>query len=291
MGLLGVVISIFYLNSRIASTSSEIVDEEAPPSAPTPEMPGEPPTSHPLWTAPGPAPTPTTSSPQPYTNEDLQAFLEEDKRRLGIKKIFTKEELRQQAQAQPPQLDPERAREAEAARERIRFMAEELRKANEARKKQPIAIDGDKPALLSRPEDSYAARGTPTSVAGSPLPDSVDSTLGGRPPRLLAETPQDESRVLRSQQDLDRLWDDMKSARPKPRIDFEKQMVVAVVADRDSGRGVMISRIKRTSKKVMVEYRDAYPDDNGTYYEIQAIDRTDAPVAFQKVTPLSTQSQ
>jgi len=283
LAFVGLILSFAYLQRRMSSMSGEILDEPLPPGAPTPQLPVEN-QSFRLQTLP---PLEAQPQPKPYTNEDLQMFLEEDKKRLGIKRIYTKEELREQRK--PPKLDPERARQAEEAKEKIRYMAEELRKANEARRRQPVAIDGDKPLLLSKPEDSYLAQGAPTGPLAPKEPPPIDSTEIGRPKRMGSDI-RDESRIVRTQQELDQLWNDMKSSRPKPQVNFDQKMIVAVVADRDSGRGVLIPRIKRASGKVVVEYRDAYPGEDGTYYEIQIIDRTESPVVFQKLTSLTTTS-
>src|SRR5208283_412361 len=107
------------------------------------------------------------------------------------------------------------------------------------RKKAPVALRGDGTPLLSAPEDSYAARGSPLAAA----PESSAIQPAGA--------------ILRSQEDLDAFWEAMKSSRSRPQVDFNKQMLVIVIADPDSGHGVLIPDVRRKSGKLIVLYRDA----------------------------------
>jgi hypothetical protein len=102
---------------------------------------------------------PSLVSHPSYTNEELQEFLEQDKKRLGIKKIYTQDELRA---LKASDNQPNKTQMA-ADRAKIRAMTQEIQAVVEARKKPPVVLSGDKTKLLSSPEDSYSASGSPLS--------------------------------------------------------------------------------------------------------------------------------
>lgn len=110
------------------------------------------------------------AQPKLYTNEALQDFLEQDKKRLGIKKIYTQDELK----ALKSSASPAKTQQREADRAKMRAMANEIQAAVEVRKKVPVVLSGDKTKLLSSPADSYSATGSPLSDDKSGRPPVDD---------------------------------------------------------------------------------------------------------------------
>jgi len=217
-----------------------------------------------------PEPIPPTTNlavqSQSYTNEELHDLWVQEQKRMGINKIDPPGESADQT----PPIDPNRARRMQTARAKMKAMTLEIQRAIEARKKAPIVLQGDKTPLLSAPENSYLARGSPLAIgseSSATLPDGA---------------------VLRPQEELDSFWEAMKSSRPRPQIDFDKQMLVVVIADPTSGHGISIPNIRRNSGKLIVLYRDALPGEIGSYYEFQIVNKTDATVVFQRLPSSST---
>lgn len=208
------------------------------------------------------------------TNEQLQARLEAEKRRMGITAIVppASRHAREPIAAEPASVDGPPPMTAAQARLYMRKMAEGLARQRMAMGLEPDAVPlgaGTRPKLLAKP---VAYQGS--SAGGAPL------ALGpAAAPRAAPELPAGpQARAAKSQDELERLWRELVRSETPPAVDFASEMVVAVYGP----RLVQIVDVNPVQEHLFVRYRED-PDTPGPSSSVRVVPKSDLPIELQLV--------
>ncbi|MBI5882396.1 MAG: zf-HC2 domain-containing protein [Elusimicrobia bacterium] len=221
----------------------------SPSAAPAPQAPALA-GGAPLGEAPQPRPS--------YTNEELQAMIEAEKKRMGITAII------------PPQED------SFSSDDPMMGMARADR-LNNAAKRAPARLEGDTPAIitptsLQAPSEAGRVALGPTVGPGTRTFSPVKAGRQARVSDLMAgpagggaggQALEDDLRTFgslsvaaaRSREELDRLWASHNIALPKPNVDFNRQMVVLIPPSEEDNSACDIVSVEEAGASLLVRCR------------------------------------
>lgn len=246
-----------------------------------------------------------------YTNESIQAFLEDEKKRMGIRGVAPREDSKEDPWAGVP----DRPLSREEAMLAMRRMTSELTRINEQAlwKKAPtVPIRGGTPRVLGTKD---AARPLAVRTSGAaPPPGAGSVALAGAgieyraaaadsPPAAKASKPRPlpvrdgwsgltggmdspGGAVIKVDEHWADLWERVRFAESLPRVDFRRDMAVAVFGGAGAGRSVRIADVADRSGLLVIRYRTTAEEEAGkatSPYHIVIVPRSDLPFSFLQI--------
>jgi hypothetical protein len=245
---------------------------------------------------------------QPYTNESLQVFLEEEKKRMGIKEILPEESQLKSMSGETFSRDE--------AKENMRRMASQMTLLNQQRQARlppPVFIrQNSKPKLLSNQEEArpLQQQENPTPTGGKSLSTITDTrgvsvgdpvssptksiksvSISERSPRIWRgwTTPGlPGAGVIKNNQDWTDLWQRLDRTEQPPIIDFNREMAVIILGDAKKGHRPIILSALQEGQQYIIRYRQELPKQSQhkqgqVAYHISIFPISNLPISFIKM--------
>ncbi|MFA6092408.1 MAG: hypothetical protein WCU88_07520 [Elusimicrobiota bacterium] len=280
-----------YMLSRLSSSPAALPDYAAPAPSSESEDPSAG-TAVPLDAEVSPI---AASSGSLSSNEEAYAFLLQEQKRMGIKKILLKDES-QEAQAQT-QGNPENPMTPDEARAYMREMTDHLTRINEQRQNKVSPVvpihKGTVPQLIS-------SRSGSAPVGGDAPAESSSSAALKAPPFSKGEDSEEflwkrswsgrtlglssGGTLIKDSKRWAGLWTGLQRKDALPKIRFDRDMVVLLTGP-EKGGPIEIGSIYSQGPTLWVLYREKAPQDSdgAPFYHAVSIPRSDLQVSFEKI--------